>query len=116
MPIKRCTKDGKSGWQYGNQHCYTGPGAKRKAIRQMQAIKISESKGFLENMANAIDPELALVNAIAEVNLSDQAIDLALEGHGIFKYNCGHIKKCFCEHKNMNFNVNCLCPDCLKEE
>lgn len=35
MPLKRCSKDGSSGWKYGDSgHCYTGPGAKKKAIKQ----------------------------------------------------------------------------------
>jgi hypothetical protein len=35
MPLKRCSKDNKSGWKYGDSgHCYTGPGAKKKAIKQ----------------------------------------------------------------------------------
>lgn len=40
MPLQRCKKDGKSGWKYGdNGACYTGPGAKKKAIRQGVAIQ-----------------------------------------------------------------------------
>lgn len=36
MPIKRCGKDG---WQYGDSgQCYTGPDAKKKAIKQGIAI------------------------------------------------------------------------------
>ena len=39
MPLKRCTKDGKSGWKYGDEGaCYTGPDAKKKAIKQGLAI------------------------------------------------------------------------------
>lgn len=35
----KCSKDGKSGWKYGDSgHCYTGPGAKKKAIKQGVAI------------------------------------------------------------------------------
>lgn len=46
MPLKKCTVDGKSGWKYGDSgHCYTGPGGRQKAIQQMRAIKVSESKG-----------------------------------------------------------------------
>lgn len=42
MPLKRCVKDGKSGWKYGDAGiCYTGPSGKEKAIRQ--AIAISKS-------------------------------------------------------------------------
>ena len=119
MPIQRCQKDGKLGWQYGNQHCYIGPDAKKKAIRQMQAIKVSESKGkqeFVESMSYALDYELALINAIAEIELPDEKLDLALAGHGHYKYSCGHYKVCRCYHSNMEFNVSCFCPECFKEE
>lgn len=35
MPLKRCTNNGVSGWKYGDSgHCYTGPDAKKKAIKQ----------------------------------------------------------------------------------
>ncbi len=37
MPLKRCGTGGK-GWQYGSGKCYTGPGAKKKAIKQGVAI------------------------------------------------------------------------------
>lgn len=44
MPIKRCEKDGKAGFKYGDEGtCYTGPNGKEKAIRQ--AIAISKSVG-----------------------------------------------------------------------
>jgi hypothetical protein len=40
MPLKRCTKDGKSGWKWGDEgKCYTGPDAKKKAAKQGAAIK-----------------------------------------------------------------------------
>ena len=33
MPLKKCTVDGQSGYQWGEAgKCYTGPGAKKKAI------------------------------------------------------------------------------------
>ena len=45
MPVKRCTKDGKKGWQYGNQKCFTGKDAKRRAHEQGAAIRKSGYKG-----------------------------------------------------------------------
>lgn len=46
MPLKRCSVDGKPGWKYGDSgHCYTGPNGRQKAIEQMKAIKVSQSKG-----------------------------------------------------------------------
>ena len=40
MPLKKCTVDGKAGYQWGDAgKCYTGPGAKKQAIRQGVAIE-----------------------------------------------------------------------------
>lgn len=40
MPLKKCSQDGKSGWKWGDSgHCYTGPGGKKKAIKQGIAIE-----------------------------------------------------------------------------
>jgi hypothetical protein len=47
MPVQKCTKDGKSGWKYGgNGVCYTGPGAKKKAIKQGLAIEYNGGPKF----------------------------------------------------------------------
>lgn len=43
MPVKRCTKGGKTGWKYGDDgKCYTGKDAKSKATKQGQAIKANQ--------------------------------------------------------------------------
>ena len=43
MPVKRCQKDGKPGWKWGDQGtCYTGPGAREKALAQGRAIKANQ--------------------------------------------------------------------------
>lgn len=40
MPLQRCKKDNKNGYRWGTQGvCYTGPGAKKKAIKQGIAIE-----------------------------------------------------------------------------
>lgn len=40
MPLKRCSKNGKSGWKWGNHGaCYTGKDGKKKAIKQGIAIE-----------------------------------------------------------------------------
>jgi hypothetical protein len=40
VPLKECNNEGKSGWKWGDSgHCYTGPGAKKKAIKQGVAIE-----------------------------------------------------------------------------
>lgn len=43
MPTMPCTKDGKSGFKYGEHgHCYTGPNAKAEADKQGRAIQASQ--------------------------------------------------------------------------
>jgi hypothetical protein len=45
MPIKTCTKDGKSGFKYGDSgKCYTGKDAKAKAAKQARAIRASQAR------------------------------------------------------------------------
>ena len=40
MPLKNCTVDGKAGYQWGDEgKCYTGPGAKKKALKQGVAVE-----------------------------------------------------------------------------
>jgi hypothetical protein len=35
MPLMRCNKDNKSGWNFGDSgHCYTGPDARKNAMKQ----------------------------------------------------------------------------------
>lgn len=44
MSIQSCTKDGKSGYQYGDGGtCYTGDNAKKRATRQGKAIKARQN-------------------------------------------------------------------------
>ena len=39
MPLHKCTKNGKSGYRWGSKGvCFTGPGAKKKALKQGYAI------------------------------------------------------------------------------
>ena len=58
MPLKKCSSDGKNGYKWGSEgKCYTGPGAKKKAIKQGLAIegpekfykKASEENIFLHH-------------------------------------------------------------------
>ena len=46
MPVKRCQKNGRAGWKFGDQgKCYTGKDAKRRALEQGAAIRKSGYKG-----------------------------------------------------------------------
>jgi len=43
MPLKRCQKNKKKGWKFGDSgKCYTGKGAKARAKKQGRAIKASQ--------------------------------------------------------------------------
>lgn len=45
MPIKSCTKNGKSGYKWGdNGACYTGKDGKKKALKQGVAIEKSKQR------------------------------------------------------------------------
>ena len=55
MPLKKCTKDGKSGWQYGSGTCYVGSDAKKRALRQMAAIKANASEIIEELTKDELD-------------------------------------------------------------
>lgn len=56
MPLKRCSSEGKSGWKYGNSgHCYTGPGAKKKAIKQGLAEQYNGGETFQTDAEIQID-------------------------------------------------------------
>lgn len=56
MPVKPCTRDGKSGYKYGDSgKCYTGPGARKKATKQGQAIEISRHKPAKSRLTELIE-------------------------------------------------------------
>jgi hypothetical protein len=43
MPLQRCTSGDKSGWRWGSKgKCYTGPDAKKKALKQGYAANPEE--------------------------------------------------------------------------
>ena len=45
MPVKKCTKNGKSGRKYGDSgKCYTGSNASANAKRQGRAIKARKGR------------------------------------------------------------------------
>lgn len=50
MPLKKCQVNGKEGWKWGDAgKCYTGPGGKKKAIKQGIAV---EGPNKFKRMAN----------------------------------------------------------------
>lgn len=53
MPIHKCSRNGRPGYQWGSQKCYTGLGARKKAERQAAAIRAS---GYTENKVTAPNP------------------------------------------------------------
>lgn len=69
MPLKKCEEGKKSGWKWGdNGKCYTGPDAKKQAIKQGIAIEgpskfldvvRAEKISFLDDDYETIDDEIA---------------------------------------------------------
>lgn len=45
MPVKRCQRDGKPGWKWGDQgYCYIGSDARERALAQGRAIQANRGK------------------------------------------------------------------------
>lgn len=67
MPLNKCSKDGKSGYKWGNQgHCYTGKNGKRQAIKQGIAIEGPEK--FKQIMQSGKGEEFALAEIVDLLN------------------------------------------------
>jgi hypothetical protein len=64
MPLKQCTKDGKTGWQYGGGTCYTGPNAKRNAARQAAAMY---ANGYREGKEYSKDDLPDMLDVLSEL-------------------------------------------------
>lgn len=61
MPLERCQLDGKSGWRWGSAKCYTGDGAKEKALKQGRAIEISKhAKGSFQERLEILEEFLKI--------------------------------------------------------
>lgn len=54
MPLTKCSKNGESGYRWGNKGaCYTGPGAKQKALKQGFAENKGDEKAFKQELSKA---------------------------------------------------------------
>lgn len=61
MPLKKCSAGGKSGYKWGDSgKCFTGPGARNKALKQGRAIEANKGKGSItpDSMKRAIQGNL----------------------------------------------------------
>lgn len=68
MPLQRCQTNGIAGWKWGRSgKCYTGAGAKKKALRQAAAIRAG---GFTENQSRLFSSLVGLLEE-SEPNLHD---------------------------------------------
>jgi hypothetical protein len=79
MPLKQCSKDGKSGWKYGDSgKCYIGPGAKKKAIKQGLAEQYNGGHKFVGAVNDLLStPECSLAEiqeVIDELPVLDQVL------------------------------------------
>ena len=78
MPLKNCTVDGKAGYQWGNAgKCYTGPDAKKKAIKQGVAIegpKKFSQKAVEQNIALSTEDIDAVASFMYDEGYSNTSI------------------------------------------
>lgn len=66
IPVKRCQKNGKSGWKWGDEgKCYVGEGAKEKALAQGRAIKAREEDNMSKYLVKSQDEELRYTLGVA---------------------------------------------------
>ncbi len=79
MPLKRCTKDGKQGWKWGERgKCYTGKEGKKKAIRQ--GIRIEGPTRFKEIMEEEKEVEGKSDECITDREYRQALADYYIEG------------------------------------
>jgi len=78
MPLKKCTENQKSGYKWGNEgKCFTGPDAKKKAIKQGVAIEGPEKfsqKAVEENIALSAEDIDAVASFMYEEGHSNTSI------------------------------------------
>lgn len=66
MPIKKCTENGQSGWQWGNEgKCYIGENGKEEAIKQ--AVAIGKGKMPKDSEYEILDDDLIIEDAEKKV-------------------------------------------------
>ena len=77
MPVQRCTKNGESGWKWGESgKCYIGSGAKAKAARQGAAIKAT---GYQEH--NDMNVRERMLLQVVTTNFTGVVRNDTMEGH-----------------------------------
>jgi hypothetical protein len=85
MPLTKCTSNGKSGWKWGDAgHCYTGPGAKKKAIKQGVAEGPEKFKKEMGDATRHYDVE-TLTLAKASLDEYNECAAKIVETDGGFK-------------------------------
>lgn len=80
MPLKKCSSEGQSGWKWGDEgHCYIGPDAKKKAIKQGYAIDKEKFKKEIiaEVRKGAISKE-EVATACEELSITDMMFWVAV--------------------------------------
>ena len=78
MPLKRCSKDGKSGWKWGDSgHCYTGPDAKKKSIKQGLAIETPAKFAAKAILCKKYNIDIGLTQADLDEAINDDSFDYA---------------------------------------
>lgn len=76
MPLHKCSSGGKSGWKFGKSgKCYTGPGAKKKALKQ--GVAIHGPKKFAKIMGSDDNIRDELLSIVDDIGSSHEEISNA---------------------------------------
>lgn len=101
MPLMRCGENN-SGWRFGEHgHCYTGPDAKLKAIKQAFVIYKNNPEEFRKHLSASTNiTKSDLVELINDETLSDNEVniladilDLSILSRGFLKLHREQSKK-----------------------
>jgi len=87
MPVHSCEKDGKSGYQWGDQVCYTGPDAKRKAYIQGYAIQKSQERDGKSKAGERLMIDVWLARANEELEKDVLSPEFAAFADELIKVN-----------------------------
>lgn len=73
MPLKKCQKDGEDGYKWGDSGvCYTGPGARKKALKQGAAIEINKANFNYDEFIEVKTTEMFDVLSELDVSVGDK--------------------------------------------
>jgi hypothetical protein len=109
MPLKECQENNKNGWKWGDSgKCYTGPGAKKKALKQGRAIETQKYSSGGEDLLGSACAFLELneLDKIADVEEQIEAASTTVQSLIFPKDKYKTAKECKDWAKKNNYKNN----------